>query len=156
MGHAGRMSTVTTRRTIQAPAERVWALATDIPGSAETMSGINRIEMLSEGAFGPGTRWRETRTMFGREATEEMWVGTVDPGRSYTVEAESHGARYRSTFTFTAVTPRQTEVVLEFGAQPQGTVAKVLAKVTGPVASRSVAKALQQDLDDLAAAAERP
>jgi carbon monoxide dehydrogenase subunit G len=149
------MSNVTTRRTIQAPAERVWALATDIPRSAQTLSGVNRIEMLSEGDFGPGTRWRETRTMFGREATEEMWVTEVDPGRAYTVEADSHGAHYVSTFAFTAVTPQQTEVVLDFGAQPHGTVAKVLAKVTGPVASRSVAKALQKDLDDLAAAAER-
>lgn len=149
------MTTVTTQRTVQAPTERVWALATDIARWPETLSGVDRVEVLSGDGFGPGTRWRETRTMLGRQATEEMWVTAVDPGRSYTVEAESHGARYVSTFTFTATTPQQTEVVLTFGAEPQGTVAKVLAKVTGPLASRSVAKALQKDLDDLAAAAEK-
>ena len=149
------MSGVTTRRTIQAPAERVWELATDIAGAERTMSGIDRVEMLSEGAFGPGTRWRETRTMFGRPATEEMWVTAVDEGRSYTVEAESHGAHYVSTFTFTAVSPDRTEVVLGFDARPLSTVTKVLAKVNAPLASRSVTKALQKDLDDLAAAAER-
>lgn len=149
------MSAVTTRKTIDAPAERVWALATDIARFPETLSGVNSVEVLTEGAFAPGTRWRETRTMFGREATEEMWVGTVDPGRSYTVEAESHGMRYLSTFTFTAATPERTEVVLTFDGRAQGTVAKVMAMVTGPLASRSVGKALQQDLDDLAVAAEK-
>jgi carbon monoxide dehydrogenase subunit G len=149
------MSGVTTRRTVQAPVERVWEVATDIPGSERTLSGIDRVEMLSEGAFGPGTRWRETRTMFGRSATEEMWVTAADPQRSYTVEAESHGAHYVSMFTFTAVSPDRTEVVLSFDARPLGLVTKVLAKVTAPLASRSVTKALQKDLDDLAAAAER-
>jgi carbon monoxide dehydrogenase subunit G len=151
----GGMNTVTTRKTIQAPADRVWALATDIARWEQTISGIDRVEVLGNGEFGQGTRWRETRTMFGREATEEMWVTAVEPGRSYTVEAESHGAHYVSTFTFTATTPGQTEVVLTFDAQPQSTLARVLAKVTGPLASRSVAKALHKDLDDLAAAAEK-
>jgi carbon monoxide dehydrogenase subunit G len=148
------MSGVTTSRTIQAPVERVWELATDIAGSEQTMRGIDRVEMLSEGAFGPGTRWRETRTMFGRAATEEMWVTAVDPRRSYTVEAESHGAHYVSTFTFTATSREETEVVLSFDARPLGTVTKVLATVTAPLASRSVGRALRRDLDDLAAAAE--
>ena len=148
------MSGVTTRRTIHAPVERVWARATDIAGSPETISGISRVEMLSDGEFGVGTRWRETRTMIGREATEEMWVSAVDPGRSYTVEAESHGAHYVMTFTFTGLGPQQTEAVLAFDARPQGTVAKVLARLTAPLAQRSVSKALRRDLDDLAAAAE--
>jgi ribosome-associated toxin RatA of RatAB toxin-antitoxin module len=150
------MHSVTARRTIQASPEQVWALATDIARWPDTISGVDRVEVLSEGDFGPGTRWRETRTMLGREATEEMWVTATDPERFYTVEAESHGAHYVSTFTFTETAPEQTEVVLKFSGRPQSTVARVLAKVTGPVASRSVAKALQKDLDDLAAAAERP
>jgi uncharacterized membrane protein len=148
-------STVTTRKTVEAPVERVWALATDIPGSPQMLSGVERVQMVSAGEFGPGTRWRETRTMFGREATEEMWVTDVAPGRSYTVEADSHGAHYVSTFTFTSATPDRTDVVLTFEGRPHGTLAKVLATVTGPLAQRSVAKALQKDLDDLAAAAER-
>jgi uncharacterized membrane protein len=152
----GGMHSVTARRTIQAPAEQVWALATDVRHWPDTITGIDRVEVLSEGDFGPGMRWRETRTMFGREATEEMWVTATDPERSYTVEAESHGAHYVSTYTFSQTAPEQTEVVLTFSGRPQSRVARVVATVTGPVASRSVAKALQKDLDDLAAAAERP
>ena len=150
------MSAVTVCRTIEAPFERVWEVATDIAGSGQTLSGVERVEMLSEGDFGVGTRWRETRTMLGRQATEVMWVTDVDTGRSYTVEAQSHGARYLSTLTFTTTSPERTEVAHRFEAQPLSMATKVLTKLTGPLAARPVTKALQKDLDDLAAAAERP
>ncbi|MGH3356323.1 MAG: SRPBCC family protein [Nocardioidaceae bacterium] len=125
------MTSVTARRAVDAPTDRVWALATDVPRWPETISGISRIEMLSEGEFGPGTRWRETRTMFGREATEEMWVSTVDPGRSYTVEADSHGAHYVSTFTFDAVGEQRTEIVLTFTGEPLSPIALGLTSEQG-------------------------
>lgn len=64
-----RMST-----TIQAPPERAFAAFADFPHAARSVSGIERIEMLTDGPVGAGTRFRETRIMFGREATEEMKV----------------------------------------------------------------------------------
>jgi uncharacterized protein YndB with AHSA1/START domain len=70
-------------RTIAAPPEAAWALSTDIPTSPQVITGINSAHMVSgpEG-FGVGTRWRETRTMFGKGATEEMEVSAVTWGNS--------------------------------------------------------------------------
>jgi uncharacterized membrane protein len=149
------MRTVTARRTIMAPTEKVWAVATDIERWPELISGIDRVELLTGAPFGQGTRWRETRRMFGSAATEEMWVAEIDPGRSYRVEAESHGARYVSTFTFAAAGTGRTEAVLTFTAQPRTKVARVLDALTSALASRSVAKTLEADLKDLGTAAER-
>ncbi|GAB2672206.1 SRPBCC family protein [Thalassiella azotivora] len=150
------MSAVTVVRTTTAPVERVWDLATDIEGSPRVLSGVDAVELVGErSAFGVGTRWRETRTMLGRPATEEMWVTAVTPHESYTVESEAHGAHYVSTFTVTPVVEGGTEVALTFDGRPTTTVAKVLGAVTGPLARRSVAKALQGDLEDLCRAAER-
>lgn len=148
------MDTVTVRRHVRAPLERVWELATDLEHAPEILSGVDRVEVLTPPPFGAGTRWRETRTMMRREATEEMWVSEVDPLRSYTVEAESHGVHYVSTFRFE---PGEdgVELSLLFSGRPQGTATRVLAAVTAPLARRSVRKALGQDLDDLATAAER-
>jgi hypothetical protein len=112
------MRTVAARRTIEAPIEKVWVLATDIGRWPEATSGVERVELLTDGDFGESTRWRETRQMFGREATEEMSVSAVDPGRCYTVEAENHGVRYVSTFSFTATGPEQAEGVVIFDVQP--------------------------------------
>ncbi len=46
--------------------------------------GDHAVERLDSGTdFGVGTTWRETRVMFGREATEVMEIVAVDEGRSY-------------------------------------------------------------------------
>jgi carbon monoxide dehydrogenase subunit G len=143
-----------TRRVV-APVDRVWALATDLEGAPEVLSGVDAVEVLTPGPFGVGTRWRETRTMFGRSATEEMEVTAVEPQRSYTVEADGSGAHYVSTFDFAPSEDGGTDVTLRFGARATTRAARVLAAVTGPLARRSVATALRGDLDDLARAAER-
>jgi uncharacterized membrane protein len=148
------VDTVTVRRQVRAPVERVWELATDLEHSPEILSGVQRVEVLTPPPFGVGTRWRETRTMMGREATEEMWVSAVEPQRSYTVEAESSGVHYVSTFRFEP-SADGAELTLEFSGQPKGTATRLLAAVTAPLARRSVSKALGKDLEDLAAAAEK-
>ena len=66
---------------IEAPAEQVWAVITDLANSPQVISGIDAVEILGgPPEFGVGTRWRETRTMLGKTATEEMEVSAVDPG----------------------------------------------------------------------------
>lgn len=148
------MTTVTVQRTVQASPERLWSVATDIDRWAETMSGIDAVEVIDKPEFGVGTRWRETRTLMRRQATEEMWVTAVDEGRSYTVESESRGARYVSVLTLRP-TGTGTEVEMSFTGEPGNRLAKMLATLAAPLARGAVVKALQQDLDDLATAAER-
>lgn len=54
-------------REIAAPQGRVWDTITDLATAPVTLSGVTRVERLDAGdAFGVGTRWRETRRMFGR------------------------------------------------------------------------------------------
>jgi uncharacterized membrane protein len=148
------MKKVVIHRHVAAPVERVWALATDLAGSPQMLSGVDAVEVLTQAPFGVGTRWRETRTMLGKSATEEMTVTAVAPQRSYTVEAHSSGAHYLSTFDFAPSTDGGTDVTLTFGVRPTTTVARILGAVTAPVARRAVARALEGDLDDLRRAAE--
>lgn len=62
-----------TQHFVGAPL-RVFAALTDLDGAAAWMPGFVRIERVGGPAFGPGTRWRETRKLFGKEATEEFEV----------------------------------------------------------------------------------
>lgn len=138
---------------VDADPSTVWTIVTDLDRFAE-VADIVSIERLDGGdSFGVGTRWRETRRMFGRDATEEMWVTDFDPGRAYTTEANSHGAKYRSTIT---VAPAQQGSTLTM--QFDGTGTNVLTKVFGATVGRlfegSTRKALQADLAAIAAAAE--
>jgi len=149
------MQDVEVRRHVAATVQRVWDVATDLAGSPQVIRGIDAVEVLTPGPFGVGTRWRETRTMMGRSATEEMTVTAVEPQRSYRVEAASRGAHYVSTFTFTPSTDGGTDVATTFGGRPTSTVARVLGAVTAPLGRFAVTRALEQDLVDIAAAAER-
>jgi uncharacterized protein YndB with AHSA1/START domain len=149
------MQDVEISRHVAAPVQRVWDVATDLAASPEVVRAIDAVEVLTPGPFGVGTRWRETRTMMGRSATEEMTVTAVEPQRSYRVEAASRGAHYVSTFAFTPSADGGTDVTTTFGGRPTSTVARVLGAVAAPLGRRAVTKALQQDLHDIAAAAER-
>ena len=143
------------RRHVAAPVERVWELATDLAGAPGVVRGIEAVEVLTPGPFGVGTRWRETRRVFGRSATEEMTVTAVEPHRSYTTEASGPGVRYVSGFAFAPTADGGTEVTATFGAEPTTTVSRVLGTLTAPLGRRAIAKALEQDVDDIATAAER-
>ncbi len=148
------MPDIKLTREINAPPDRVWDVLTDLERAPEVISGIQKIERLEGGGeLRVGTRWRETRTMFGREATEEMEVTGLDEGRSYTVEADGQGAHYTSTLTVEPAAAG-SRVVMTFEAAPQGTFAKIMAATVGRLFMGATRKALAKDLDDIARAAE--
>ncbi|MDT9700803.1 SRPBCC family protein [Streptomyces sp. P17] len=147
--------TVVVERRIAADQGTVWAALTDLQGMEHVLTGVSKIEVLSGDGFGVGTRWRETRRMFGRDATEEMWVTACDPPERYVVEAESHGTHYLSEWVLRAHGPVTTTVGMTFTAQaPSRGAMGVLAKILGGLGARAVSKAIAKDLDDVAAAVE--
>ncbi len=146
---------IVVRRRVDAPASVVWSLITDLTGAPERISGITRVEVLSQSeSFGVGTTWRETRKMFGKEADETMTVTAMTDGESYTTEAHNRGTRYESTLTVAPVGPDTCELSMSFDAETSGRVNQILATLLGPVMKRSVIKMINQDLADIARAAE--
>ena len=141
-------------REVNAATDQVWGLITDLDGAAKRLSGIDSLERLSGPGFGVGTRWRETRTMFGKQATEEMEVASVTTGSAYTVLAESHGSRYHSGLRVEKRGGGTSLLTMTFSAEPQSFGAKVMGTLLGPLARSATKKAITQDLADIAAAAE--
>jgi carbon monoxide dehydrogenase subunit G len=148
------MTGVSVERTVAAPPSVVWDIVTDLDRSAGVIASITSIDRLDGGTgFSVGTRWRETRTLFGRQATEELEVTAVEEGRSDTVEADSRGTHYRSVVR---VEPdgAGSRLSMSFEGEPSGTVMKLMAATIGRLFEGSTRKALKQDLDDIAAAAK--
>jgi carbon monoxide dehydrogenase subunit G len=148
------MRELTVSHEVEAEPESVWALITDLDAFEQTISAIEKVERLDGGdGFGVGTRWRETRKMFGRTATEEMEVTSVEGGRSYVTEADSHGAHYRTVMTVEPSGPGRARLSTTFGAEPHGMVTKLIAATVGRLFERATRNALERDLVEIAAAA---
>lgn len=139
-------------RPVAAPPARVFEILADLRGGAKRITAITKLEVLTPGPIGKGTRFRETRVMFGREATEEMEITHFDPPRSYTTEARSHGCHYVCTLR---CEPRGsgTELEMGFAAKPMTFGARIMGLLMKPFAKKLMS-ACSKDLDDIAAAAE--
>ncbi|MEX2250968.1 MAG: SRPBCC family protein [Acidimicrobiia bacterium] len=148
------MSELSVSREVAVSPETLWELITDLDRSPNVISAVTAIERLDDGTgFGVGTRWQETRMIFGKEATEILEVTEIDPGRSYTVEADNLGANYRSVISVEPG-PAGSVITITFGAEATSTVSKVVAGTIGKLFEGGTRKAMAKDLDDIAVVAE--
>ena len=148
------MPSLSIAKDISAPLDIVWDVFTDLEHAARNLSAVERVEVLSDGPFGEGTRWRETRKMYGKSVTEEMQATEVELHKSYLVKAGSGTTRYESRYEFGALDDRSTRVRFTFSGESTG-LAKVIGNVMWPVLRGKMAKELGRDLKDLAAVLER-
>lgn len=146
------MRTLTMSTRIEAPPATVFALATDLERMAGRIKGITKIEKLTAGPVGLGTKFKETRVMFGREATETMEFTAYEPNQRYTLSADSCGAHFDSTFSFKP-DGKGTLLTLELQLEARSFFAKLMrplsALMMGPMK-----KCIMQDIEDLKASAE--
>lgn len=138
---------------IAAPQQAVWDRISDIERAAERIPAIRSVEILSAQRSGLGTRWRETRIMFGKEATEVMEITEWRPPAEYVTRARSHGCDYRCTMRARPAGSGCT-LEIEFVAIPLTLAAKLLGAVMSPLMRAAVAKALRGDLEAIRASVE--
>jgi hypothetical protein len=138
----------------------VWSVVSEIEHAARRIPAIRSIEILPGPRTGKGLRWRETRIMFGREATEVMeiveWRAPVsrDGGGMYVATATNHGTAYRSEVR---AEPFGSGARLTFTFEATGLTffARVMSAIMMPLMRGMVAKALLADLAALKAHCER-
>lgn len=139
---------------IAAPVERVFACMTNFAHAPEHIPGIKRVEMLTDGPVGVGTKFKETRVMFGKEATETMEVSRFDAPRSYTLGAVSCGMAYESIFHFEP-DGAGTRLKMQFQGKPLTLVAKLLSPITKLLMGGMMRKCLLADMEGMKRAAEK-
>jgi uncharacterized membrane protein len=155
------MATITVSEDINAPIDRVFQAASNIPDAAENIEGITEVETLTEappadnnnGPVGEGYEWRETRIMFGKKATEDMTITEWNPPNNYVVEAHSCGSHYLTNITFDQVDDTTTRMTMSFNATPETFMAKIMMKVFAFM-TKSLIKCLENDMRDIKALAE--
>ncbi|HVK71263.1 MAG TPA: SRPBCC family protein [Polyangium sp.] len=146
----------TSEHRIDAPPERVFEAMTHPEGFGDWMQGFVRAERLTPGAFGVGTEFRETRKMFGKEATEHFEVTTCVPGKRLGLRVDgtkgSTGkGEYRFDYDFE---PAGTGTIVRTNAvidMPGGLFTKIMSKLMGGFFK----KGCDKDLDALKTYMER-
>lgn len=140
---------VETELEIKGTKEDIWKVVTDIEGSKQVISAIKDIEVLEKPVDGfLGFKWKETRTMFGKEATEVMWVVESEENEYYRTRAESHGAVYLSSIW---IEENEDGCTLHMGFESQ-TVSfggRLMDLLFGRMMAKSTQKALHEDLLDI-------
>ncbi|HVP72556.1 MAG TPA: SRPBCC family protein [Phycisphaerales bacterium] len=151
------MARLAISETVNAPLGRTFEAFSDLRSAEKNISGIKRLEILTDGPIGKGTRFKETRVMFGREATETMEVTQWEPRgspASYAIGGDSCGARFETIFRFHP--ERQgaaTRVEMEMTVKAMSLFAKVMSPLSklmmGPMK-----KSIAGDLADMKRVAE--
>ena len=141
--------------SIKASKEQVWKVITDIDRAAERISGIQEIEVLERPTQGIiGLKWKETRTMFGKTATEVMWITEAEENAYYQTRAENHGAIYTSRLSIAEEQEGNSVLTMSFGAETPGLFAKIMSATLGQLFKGATVKAVRQDLADIKATVE--
>jgi carbon monoxide dehydrogenase subunit G len=140
---------------IHGSSEDIWKVITDIENSPVNISGIEKVEIHNNpGESLVGLKWTETRTLFGKTATETMWITEVEKNKYYKTRAESHGALY-TAFVHIFEKNDETYLGMEFSSKAQSFGAKLMAGIFGLIFKNATKKALHQDLIDIKKVIER-
>jgi len=146
------MSAIELRVQIERPRAVVFEALTDVDRWAEWIEGIVRVERLSEGPVTSGTRFKETRVMFKKEHTEEMWFDDLSPPDSYTIRGDSCGSKYTTTFRLRD-RDGGTQVDMRMDCEAVSFMAKLM-KPIGLLMMGPMKKIMTKDLEDLKVAIE--
>lgn len=76
---------------ISKPKDEVFHFATDFDNSQKVMPNVVKVEKLTEGPLGVGTRYKETREIRGKEASTVLEVIEYEPSSKFSVKSELEG-----------------------------------------------------------------
>ena len=141
--------------TIHGSKAAIWAAITNLENAAETLSGVEQIEVLEKPANGlVGLKWRETRMLFGKPATADKWITEAAENEFYKTRAESDGFVFLSTMRLSEGRGGIT-LTSSHDSQPQTLVGRLLSAPMMLLFKGVAKKALLQDLNDIKSAVER-
>lgn len=130
--------------------EQVWQAISDIDHCMDMISGILAIEILHRPKSGLlGLKWKETRMMFGKEASETMWITDVVENQYYCTRAESHGSIYITRMAVRDNGDHQSVLSMSFNGQGQSMMMKIMSALMSPFMKGSMKKMLLDDLNQI-------
>jgi regulator of replication initiation timing len=127
---------------IERPVHEVFDYMTDFEKNAsELLPNVVKVEKITEGPVGEGTKFLETRNIRGKEATSEIEVIKFERNKAYSVKSESNGLVVIYHYVFHEI-EEGTQVEFEAEIQTTG----LFMKLTKPMLVKMIK---QEDGDQL-------
>ncbi|MBP3041751.1 SRPBCC family protein [Bacillaceae bacterium Marseille-Q3522] len=137
------------KRTAQVSKQKAYAGVLDLDSAKHWMQGLVGIERMDEGLLQVGSQWKETRKMFGKEASEYFDVVSLEEPEKIVLRVDgTKGTTGKGEFLFTytfAGDDDYTEITL-YG-EIKGLTG--LSKLFGKLIAGTFKKACAKDLDAL-------
>ncbi|WRP07277.1 SRPBCC family protein [Rossellomorea aquimaris] len=137
------------KRNFQVSKEVAYRSLLDLDAAKDWMQGLVEIERIDEGPLREGSQWRETRKMFGKEASEYFVVVELKEPDKIVLQCDgTKGTTGKGEFIFTYLltsSGAQTEVTLLGEIRGLTGLSKWFGKLMAGVLKKACAK----DLDSL-------
>lgn len=137
------------KRTIGVSKEKAYTGLLDLDSAKNWMQGLVRIERLEEGPLQVGSQWKETRKIFGKEASEHFEVVELNEPDKIVLRCDgTKGTTGKGEFLFTFIIDSSgdhSEVTLD--GEIRGLTG--LSKLFGKMMAGTFKKACAKDLDAL-------
>ena len=139
---------ISASTVIHTSQDNIWKIVTDIENAEKNISAISKINILEKPESGlVGLKWEETRIMFGKEATETMWITEAKDNEWYETMAHNCGCIYKSRVQLESLS-EGVKLTMTFQSTPQTFMAKLMSPL-GILFSGMIRKAFEQDLREL-------
>jgi carbon monoxide dehydrogenase subunit G len=137
-------------RSFHVSQEKAFKGLLDLDSANQWMKGLVRIERMDEGPLQVGSEWKETRKMFGKEASEHFEVAELNDPEKIVLRCDgTKGTTGKGEFVFTyKLTPTdddQTEVTMD--GEIRGLTG--FSKFFGKMMAGTFKKACAKDMDSL-------
>ncbi len=133
--------------SINATKAEVFNAFSDLKNLANNVEAIKSIELLTPGDVGIGSKFKETRVMFGKESSETMEITQFSPSEYFKEEAQSNGMHYVTEWRFIDEGDKTT-VSIDFSGTATTLTARLL-DVLFSFMTGGMKKAFLADMDDL-------
>ncbi|GGD19824.1 SRPBCC family protein [Pontibacillus salipaludis] len=136
------MTTFTDKVVIEKPREEVFAFTTNIDHFKDVMPNVVHTETLTEGAFGVGTKIKETREIKGRKGTSTIEVIEYVPNERYSVRSVLEGLETIYHYSFHE---NGTQTTIEFECELKASTLKM--KMIKPIFKKTLQREDKEHLN---------
>ncbi len=143
------MKPVHITRTIDAPLDTVFQTIADARKFSDAVPHITHVAFITDQQAGGGTRFRETRSMNGREQTIELEVAEYIENDRVRMISDVGGTVWDTMFTVASDAGHVT-LDMKMDIKPH----KLLAKIMTPLIRGMVVKGVVADMDAVKAYCE--